>query len=250
MSDRPSAIELINEHVLKQVHLLNPNQLKEIAVPPYPAITLLLEFDNGDRKLKKLTKQAEKVLEKYATDVQIATEPELQQQFWKLRQATSSLIGHNDGLVRAVPLTDAAVPPDRLREYIEGIYSLLEASKLQLALWGHAGDANLHMQPRLNLGQVGDRQKAFRFLHDYYKLVISLGGTVSAEAGDGRMHTPYLENMYGPELYSLLHKVKQIFDPYNILNPGVKFGTSLDDIKEMVRGDYSLEHLYDHLPRS
>ncbi len=56
--------------------------------------------------------------------------------------------------------------------------------------------------------------------------------------------------MYGPELYALLGKVKKIFDPYDILNPGVKFGSSLDDIKEIVRGDYSLEHLYGHLPRS
>ena len=56
--------------------------------------------------------------------------------------------------------------------------------------------------------------------------------------------------MYGTELYALLQKLKQIFDPYGTLNPGVKFGTSLEDIKAMLRTDFSLEHLYDHLPRS
>jgi hypothetical protein len=56
--------------------------------------------------------------------------------------------------------------------------------------------------------------------------------------------------MYGAELYALLQKVKQLFDPYGMLNPGVKFGTSLDDLKAMVRNDYGIEHLYDHLPRS
>jgi FAD/FMN-containing dehydrogenase len=118
------------------------------------------------------------------------------------------------------------------------------------AIWGHAGDGILRIQPRLNIAQVGDRQKAFRLLDEYHKLVISLGGSISAEAGDGRLRTPYLEKMYGSELYGLFEKVKAIFDPYGTLNPGVKFGTSLDDLKEMIRADFSLEHIYDHLPRS
>jgi FAD/FMN-containing dehydrogenase len=251
LSESPSAIELIDQYVLQQVHALNPNQLKEIIKPPFPLISLLVEFDSSDRALKKSVKRAAKIFEKYALTVQTATEPDQQQQFWKLRQSVGSLIGHNEGLLRAVPLIgDAAVPPDRLREYLEGIYSLLEANNLKPAVWGHAGDGILHFQPRLNLGQVGDRQKAFRLLDDYHKLVIRLGGTISSDAGDGRLRAPYLEAMYGTEAYGLLQKVKQIFDPYGTLNPGVKFGTSLDELKSMVRPDFSLDRAYDHLPRS
>ena len=248
LSEQPSAIELVDQHVLNQVHALNPNQLKEIIEPPFPVVTLLVEFDDNERHVKKSLKRAEKILEKYATHHQVATEPEQQQQFWKLRQATSSLIGHNEGMSRAVPLVDAAVPLDRLREYLDGVYALLEASGLKPGIWGHVGDGNLHFQPRLNLGQVGDRQKAFRLLDEHHKLTIKLGGTISAEAGDGRLHTPYLERMYGAELYALLQKVKSIFDPYGTLNPGVKFGTTIDDLKAMIRPDFSLDHLYDHLP--
>jgi FAD/FMN-containing dehydrogenase len=250
LSPRPSAIELVDGNVLQQVHDLNPNQLKEIVQPPFPAVTLLVEFDDNDRHNKKLIRQAEKIFEKYALGAQVTTDPEQQQLFWKVRQATSSLLAHNEGLLHALPLFDAAVPPDRLREYLEGVYGLMKDNNLQSAIWGHAGDANLHLQPRLNLGQVGDRQKAFRLMDEHNKLVISLGGTISAGAGDGRLRTPYLEFMYGAELYALLQKVKQIFDPYGTLNPGVKFGTSLDDVKAMVRNDYGIDHLYDHLPRS
>lgn len=250
LPESPSAIELVDEYVLQQVHELNPNQLKDIVKPPFPATTLLVEFDDNERQTKKLAKRAEKIFDKYAVSAQITTDPEQQQLFWKVRQSVSSLLGHNAGLLHAVPLFDGAVAPDRLREYLEGIYALMEANHLKPAVWGHAGDANLHVQPQLNLGQVGDRQKAFRLMDDYYKLVINLGGTISAETGDGRLRTPYLEFMYGAELYSLLQKVKQIFDPYGMLNPGVKFGSSLDDIKALVRNDYGIEHLYDHLPRS
>ncbi len=251
LPELPSAIELINEHALKEVHELNPNQLKDIIQPPFPAVILLVEFDSGERTVKKLTKKVTKIFEEYATDFEISDNPEQQQQFWQLRESTSSLIGHNQGLLRSVPLIDdAAVPLDRLREYMEGIYKLLETNNLPAAVWGHAGDGNLHMMPRLNVGQVGDRQKAFRMLDEYNKLVIKMGGTISSETSDGRLKAPYLEAMYGTELYGLFQKIKSVFDPYGTLNPGVKFGTSVDDLKGMIRPDFSLDHLYDHLPRS
>ncbi|HUY84974.1 MAG TPA: FAD-binding oxidoreductase [Candidatus Dormibacteraeota bacterium] len=250
LSEPPSAIELVDEHVLQQVHDLNPNQLKDVFKPPFSPITLLVEFDGGERKAKKPLRQAEKILDEYAVGYQVATDAEQQQLFWKVRQATSSLIGHNEGLLQALPLFDAAVPPDRLREYLDGIYDLLAANNLRPGVWGHAGDGVLQLRPRLNLGQVGDRQKVFRLMDEFYKLVLRLGGSISATHGDGRLRTPYLEAMYGPEPYALLQKVKQIFDPYGTLNPGVKFGTSLEDIKNIIRSDYSIDHLYDHLPRS
>ncbi|PIZ61895.1 hypothetical protein COY17_03500 [Candidatus Saccharibacteria bacterium CG_4_10_14_0_2_um_filter_52_9] len=250
LSEQPSVLELVDQHVLQQVHELNPNQLKEVATPPFAPFTLFIEFDNPNRQVKKLAKKAEKIAEKYGIGFQTATEPEQQLQFWKLRQATSTLISHNDGLQKSVPLVDAAVPLDRLRELIEGAYSILGSVSLKPGLWGHVGEGSLHFQPHLNLGAVGDRQKVFRILEEYHQLVISLGGTISASAGDGRLRTPFLEAMYGAELYVLLQKVKIIFDPYGTLNPGVKFGTSIDDLKALLRSDYGLDHLYDHLPRS
>lgn len=250
LKETPSAVELIDQYVLQQIDELNPNQIKEIIKAPFSPFILFIEFDDHDRSLKKAVKHASKILEKYATAVQIETETENQQQLWKLRESTSTLIAHNEGMDHRTPLVDGAVPPDRLREYIEGVYALLKDIGITPALWGHAGDGNLYMQPQLNLNQVGGRQKAFRFLNEYHAMVINLGGTISGSSGDGRLRTPYLESMYGTELYALLQKLKQIFDPYGTLNPGVKFGTSIDDIKAMLRSDYSLEHIYDHLPRS
>jgi FAD/FMN-containing dehydrogenase len=251
LPDLPSALEFIDGPALEQVSRLNPNQLKDIIDTPFPKGVLLLEFDDNDRHLKKTTKRTDKIFEKYATGVKTAVDPERQQQFRKLREVVGAWMSHNDGLRRSVPLIDdGAVPPDQFRAYAEGLYKLLDANNLKPALWGHAGDAMLHVQPKLNLGQVGDRQKAFRLLDEHYKLITRLNGTISAENGDGRLRTPYLEAFYGPEVYSLLTKVKQIFDPYGTLNPGVKFGTTLDDVKEMIRTEYSFDHLYDHLPRS
>jgi FAD/FMN-containing dehydrogenase len=251
LGEVPSAIEMINGNALQEVHDLNPNQLKDLIETPFPAVVLVVEFDGDGKAVKKAARKASKIFEEYAADFETSEDPERQQQFWQLRQATSTLIGNNQGLLRAIPLIDdAAVPVERLREFMEGAYKLLETNNLPASVWGHAGDGNLHIQPHLNVGQVGDRQKAFRLLEEYNKLVIKLGGTISSEAGDGRLKAPYLEAMYGSELYGLFQKIKAVFDPYGTLNPGVKFGTSIDDLKAIVRPDYTFDHLYDHLPRS
>jgi FAD/FMN-containing dehydrogenase len=249
VSDRPASIEMVDENVLHEIQTLNPNQLKSSVKPPYPAITLLIEFEADEKHAKKTIKRAEKILDSYAVASEVATDPDKQQQLWQIRQAVNYLLAHNEGLVKAVPLVDAAVAPDRFKEYVEGVYSLLETNNIKPAIWGHAGDGALQLQPRLNLGQIGDRQKAFRFMADYHKLVLGLGGTIAANAGEGRLRAPYLETMYGSEVYALMQKIKNIFDPYGTLNPGVKFGTSMDDLKTMIRPDYTLDHVYDHLPR-
>lgn len=118
-------------------------------------------------------------------------------------------------------------------------------------MWGHAGNANLHMQPFLDLGQVGDRQKVFKIIDEYYNMVISLGGSTSG--GDTAMvaFVPRILRSCMARLCTRFsRKVKQIFDPYSTLNPGVKIDVTLDDVKPLLRHEYSMEHLGHHLPRS
>ncbi|MDB5169087.1 MAG: hypothetical protein JWO41_443 [Candidatus Saccharibacteria bacterium] len=252
LPDVPSAIELVDGHLLDLVQARNPNLLREVMPQPFPTAVLLVEFDNAnERSLKRAVRRANKIFEQYASSLHTETDPERQNNFWKIRQASSTLLANNEGHDRAVPLIDdATIPPDQIKNYMQAVYALLEKNNLPIAVWGHAGDGTFRVQPALNLSLVGDRQTAFRLMDEYYKLVISLGGTVSGERNDGRLRAPYAELQYGPEVTALFRKVKQIFDPYGTLNPGVKVGVSLDDIRALVRPDYSLDHLYDHLPRS
>jgi FAD/FMN-containing dehydrogenase len=252
LSSSPSALEMVDGQLLELVHRLNPNLLKGVVSQPFAKIVLLAEFDDAkESHRKKLAKKATKILNEYATHHEQATDPATQTRLWKVRHASASVVAHSDGQLKAVPIIeDGVVPPEKLEEFIASVYKLFATAKLQAALWGHAGDGNLHIQPYLDLSQVGDRQKAFRLMDEYYDLVISMGGSISGEHGDGRLRGPYLEKQFGTAGYQLLQKVKQIFDPYGTLNPGVKINVSLDDIKPLVRNHYSLEHLYDHMPRS
>ena len=252
LPEMPSAIEMVDGQLLAMVDKINPNLLKDNVPHPLPKIVLLVEFDNpSERVQKKMAKKARKILEHAATNVQVETEPLKQEHLWKVRQASSTAVSYTEGNARALPIIeDGIVPPERLREYLEGVYQIFERNHLQAAVWGHAGDGNLHMQPMLDLSQVGDRQRAFRVIDEYYNLVISLGGSTSGENGDGRLRAPYLQKLYGPEAYGLFAKIKQIFDPYGTLNPGVKINVNLESVKQQLRTGYSMDHLYDHMPRS
>lgn len=247
----PSAIEMVDGQLLELVDRLNPNQLKGIINKPFPKVVLLVEFDDPDRQRKKMVKRAEKIFADLAVHHVREADITAQARLWKVRHAAASVVSHSEGHVKALPIVeDGVVPPNKLPEFVNGIYNLFASVQLQAALWGHAGDGNLHMQPFLDLSQVGDRQKAFKLMEEYYKLVLSLGGSTSGEYGDGRLRAPYLETLYGSEIYSLFKRIKQAFDPYGIMNPGVKIGVKLDDIKPLIRNEYTLNHLYDHMPRS
>jgi FAD/FMN-containing dehydrogenase len=250
--DGPSAVELIDQHLLEAVKATNPNQLKDVIEEPYPLLTFIVEFDaSNERQQKKAVKRAGKIFDTYATGYKVETEPLKQTDLWKIRQASGSVLSAVHGRAKAIPvIDDGIVPLDKFSAYLDGVYALFERNHLPVAVWGHAGDANLHLQPHLDLSQVGDRQKAFKLMDEYYKFVISLGGSVSAEHNDGRLRAPYISLQYGTELYGVFQKVKKIFDPYDTMNPGVKMNVTLEDTRPLLRNEYNLGHLHQHLPRS
>jgi len=251
LSDLPSSIEMVDDQLINLVNRLNPNLLKNSLTKPYPKYILFVEFDNAnDRLQKRLAKKARKIFEKYAASHQTETEEDKKAELWKIRQATSVILRHVEGGSRPLPvIEDGIVPVDRLEEYISGLYKLFERNHLQISLWGHVGEGNLHVQPFMDLAQVGDRQKVFRLMDEYYNMVIELGGSTSAGHNDGRLRSPYLEKLYGKDAYELFLKVKKIFDPHNILNPGVKTTNNTDSIKDLLRREYS-NNLYNEMPRS
>src|SRR5690606_14616366 len=209
----------------------NPNQLRGIVEKPFHKLIVLVEFDNPrDRLQKRWVKRAAKSLSRRGIEYQTETEAHAKEKLWKIRHSAAAVITHTEGSAKALPIIeDGIVPVDRFNEYLEGVYLIFQKYNLRIAIWGHAGNANLHMQPFLDLSQIGDRQKVFKIIDEYYNLVISLGGSTSGEHSDGRLRAPYLRKLYGDEAYALLEKIKTIFDPHGILNPGVKIGVTTED---------------------
>jgi FAD/FMN-containing dehydrogenase len=248
----PSAIEFVDDHLLNFIETHNPNQLKSIVMKPFPKIILLVEFDDPlKRTQNRRSKKAKKILETKAREVRVAKDENLQEDFWKIRHSAAAILWQNVGNKKALPIVeDGIVPPEKLAEFLHKSYDLFKQFNLDIAVWGHAGNANLHMQPFLDLNQIGDRQTVFKLMDAYYKMVVEMGGSTSAEHNDGRLRAPYLKPLYGNEIYELFKKVKQLFDPYNTMNPGVKIDVTIQDLQPLMRREYSISHLYDHMPRT
>lgn len=217
-----------------------------------PAAVLIVEFDDDNlRKRGKKAKKADKIIGSLAVASVHTTDPEQQELIWAVRSSTLALLNHEKGTEAALPIIDdVIVPVGKLSQLFTLIGELSAKYKIDLATWGHVGDANIHAFPVLDLGKLGDRQKVFKLMDEYFNAVIDMGGSIAAENNDGRLRSLYARLQIGEELWDVYAELKKACDPHNMLNPGVKSGTPLKQLVEMLRHDYSLVRHTDHLPRS
>ena len=162
----------------------------------------------------------------------------------------ATILTEPSGQTKAVPVAeDVSVPVENLVDFMHQAAQIFESAGMKPAFWGSAGDGVVRMHPMFDLSQTGDRQRLFKLADSIYAAALKLGGSISAANGEGRIRAPYVVYMYGEQLLGLMQQVKKIFDPYNILNPGVKTA-SREEIKNMLRGEYNQAHRHEHLPRS
>lgn len=116
---------------------------------------------------------------------------------------------------------DAAVPPDNLGAYLRDFTALMEEFDIDGLLYGHFGDGCVHVRLAMPLETPGGVAHSRAFLQSAARICAAHGGSVSGEHGDGRARGELLRFMYSPEMLDLFARVKHVFDPDNLLNPGV-----------------------------
>ena len=139
---------------------------------------------------------------------------------WRIREDGAGLGGRTPAGAPAWPgWEDSAVPPDRLPAYLRELTALMTRHKLDGLMYGHFGDGCIHVRIDFPLR---DRPAVLReFTTDAARLAAGYGGSASGEHGDGRARGELLPVMYSPEAVGMFGAVKRIFDPDNVLNPGV-----------------------------
>ncbi len=115
---------------------------------------------------------------------------------------------------------DSAVPPERVGDYVRDLRALYDRYGLTGAFYGHFGQGCIHSRISFDLRTAGGIADYRRFLEDAADLVVSYGGTLSGEHGDGQQRAELLERQYGPELMSAMREFKLIWDPAWKMNPG------------------------------
>ena len=142
-------------------------------------------------------------------------------ELWKLRKAVPWWVKRQSGQWHSVE--DVVVPPAEVGALVRRARTLAAKAQLPVAIFGHAGDGNFHINP-MKPPQISEEEWEpilARFLTDLYQLARSLGGTISGEHGIGRKRRRYVADAIPASTLAAMQAVRLAFDPEGILNPGV-----------------------------
>ncbi|MGD7786877.1 FAD-binding and (Fe-S)-binding domain-containing protein [Propionibacteriaceae bacterium Y1700] len=156
-----------------------------------------------------------------ATEVQVVDDPAVRAALWQIRADGAGLAGVSLERPAYGGWEDAAVPPESLGRYLREFEALLSSYDLDGLPYGHFGDGCVHVRIDFPLDRMGGDRSYREFVGDAARLAASYGGSMSGEHGDGRARSELLSIMYSAEELSLFGRVKHLFDPDNLLNPGV-----------------------------
>ncbi|MFE2069269.1 FAD-binding and (Fe-S)-binding domain-containing protein [Streptomyces sp. NPDC059467] len=157
-----------------------------------------------------------------ALDTSVITGPAEQRALWRIREdAAGTATRMPDGAEAWPGWEDCAVPPARLGAYLRDFRALLSAHGLRGTPYGHFGDGCIHV--RIDFDLLGEEGVARfrRFSEELAEVVVAHGGSLSGEHGDGLARAELLPRMYGAELVALFERAKAVWDPDDLLNPGV-----------------------------
>ncbi|MEU3523713.1 FAD-binding and (Fe-S)-binding domain-containing protein [Streptomyces sp. NPDC038707] len=155
-------------------------------------------------------------------DSLVVTDPAAQRVLWRIREdAAGTATRMPDGSEAWPGWEDCAVPPARLGGYLRDFRALLAAHGLRGTPYGHFGDGCIHVRIDFDLLTEAGVGRFRRFSEELADLVVAHGGSLSGEHGDGQARAELLPRMYGAETVRLFERAKAVWDPDDLLNPGM-----------------------------
>jgi glycolate oxidase len=211
----PAAMELMDKYCIKAVEHYQPSGL-----PLDADAIVIIELDGHEASVNEEIDKCSQICQSFpGAIVKVAKSEEDRVKIWKARKMVSPAITQ---LGPTKISEDATVPRSKIPEMIEKLHAIREKYELNLVVFGHAGDGNLHPNIITDKRNVDEMKKAELAVGEIFQAAIDLGGTLSGEHGIGILKAPYMQNELGLTL-DLMKKIKEAWDPNNILNPGKMF---------------------------
>lgn len=158
--------------------------------------------------------------------------------FWLMRRESFNLLRKKVKDKHTAPfIDDFVVPPEHLTEFLPQLRDIIKKYDLFATIAGHMGDGNFHVIPLMKIEDPKERAKFEPAMKEVNTLVISYGGSVSGEHGDGLIRGPWLQQMYSPGVLGYMKEIKHLYDPQNIFNPHKKTDATWD---------FSFNHIRQH----
>lgn len=210
----PATIELMDETTIGTIEAA-----MHLNLPLDAEAILIIESDGMDEQA--VTDEIETIANicraAGAREVEVAQNEAQRTRLWQARRAISPSLG------RAAPNKlgeDISVPRSAIPDAVAAIKEISRRHGIPIAVFGHAGDGNLHPNILFDKRDPVQVQKMKAAAADIFGVAVRLGGTLSGEHGVGSLKRAFLEQDLGPEVIDVMTCIKQALDPKNILNPG------------------------------
>ena len=210
----PVAMEFLDALVVKAVR-----EKVGIALPENAGALLIGDVDGNvpEEVAFHLRILEESFMANGAHAFHIAESPEERDALWKGRRGASpSITVYGSKKLNE----DISVPRSKLPETLKAIYAIGEKYGLVVPCFGHAGDGNIHVNVMVDGQNPEELEKGHRAIREIFELVVEMDGTLSGEHGIGLSKAEFMEIAFTPSELNLFRRIKNAFDPNNILNPG------------------------------
>jgi FAD/FMN-containing dehydrogenase/Fe-S oxidoreductase len=225
MEHRPLGLEAIDHRLFANEESLHLHT-RELGLFPEGGAWLLAEFgadtrDEAEARAREVCAQLER--DPVAPGaMKIVTDPDEQRAVWTVREAGLGATAFPPD--RSGPhwpgWEDSAVPPERVGDYVRDLQQLYADHGYVGAMYGHFGQGCVHSRISFDLFTAEGIRRYRSFLEDAADLVVSYGGSLSGEHGDGQQRAELLPRMYGERLVEAFREFKRIWDPDWKMNPG------------------------------
>jgi len=211
-------------------------------LPAGAAAVLLVEHTGQTQEqVKEKIEKTDSAVGAIASGRSIIVEQKAQERLWKSRNDAGPLVYRKRSNKHPAEfMEDVSVDYNRLGEYIVGLKEIGKRYDVTMSFYGHAGDGLLHVRPYMDLSDPADVAKMRSMANDVFSLAWSLGGTISGEHAEGLVRAAFVRQQYGDEYYELLCKIKNIFDPNGLMNPGKKINSDADIMVKNLRAEYKV----------
>ncbi len=212
----PSMIEIMDETAIKSVE-----EYLHMGLPLDVEAILLIQTDGDEADaVRGIEIAAEICRQNGAREVRVATTADAAEEMWKARSSISGSLGR----IRPNKLgEDVTVPHSAVPEMIARIKQISAKWNLPIVIFGHAGDGNLHPNILFDKRDPEESERVESAVSDLFRAAVEVGGSLSGEHGVGVLKRPYLEMAMGSVAVEMQKRIKQAWDPNNILNPGKIF---------------------------
>ena len=212
----PSAMELMDQACIIAVENYSPSGL-----PRDAEAIVIIELDGHEAAILEEIAKCERICkEAKASNVRVAQNEAERESIWRGRRMVSPAITQMGPTKIS---EDATVPRSKIPDMMKKLNEIKEKYDLNLVVFGHAGDGNLHPNIITDKRDIEEMKKVEDAVSAIFKAAVDLGGTLSGEHGIGTLKSPYMTMELGEVGVEMMKKIKEAWDPLNILNPGKIF---------------------------